>query len=52
MTEANRTLVEGIFRDAEFIRSLGIEVTSYGKGWCETRVNGSPALRQQQCIGG
>lgn len=47
MTEANRTLVEGIFRDAEFIRSLGIELTSYGKGWCETRVNGSPALRQQ-----
>jgi len=47
MTEANRSLVERIFQDAEFIRSLGIELTSYGKGWCESRVKASPALRQQ-----
>src|SRR6516165_11116648 len=47
MTEANRSLVERIFQDAEFIRSLGIELTSYGKGWCESRVRASPALQQQ-----
>jgi uncharacterized protein (TIGR00369 family) len=47
MGDANRSLVERIFEDAEFIRSLGIELTSCGKGWCETRVKSSPALRQQ-----
>jgi uncharacterized protein (TIGR00369 family) len=47
MKDANRSLVERIFQDAQFIRSLGIELTSYGKGWCETRMNGSPSLRQQ-----
>jgi uncharacterized protein (TIGR00369 family) len=47
MTDENRRLVEGIFRDAQFIRSLGIELTSCGKGWCEARVNVSPSLRQQ-----
>jgi len=29
------------------VQSLGIELTSWGEGWCETRVKGSPALRQQ-----
>jgi uncharacterized protein (TIGR00369 family) len=47
MKDANRSLVERIFQDAQFIRSLGIELTSCGKGWCETRMNGSPFLRQQ-----
>lgn len=47
MTDGNRSLVERIFRDAQFVRSLGIELTSFGKGWCETRVNVSPVLQQQ-----
>ena len=47
MRDANRSLVERIFHDATFIRSMGIELTSCGKGWCETRMNGSPCLRQQ-----
>jgi len=47
MRDASASLVERIFQDAHFIRSLGIELTSYGKGWCETRVNESPSLRQQ-----
>jgi uncharacterized protein (TIGR00369 family) len=47
MKDTNRSLVERIFQDAQFIHSLGIELTSCGKGWCETRRNGSPALRQQ-----
>ena len=47
MKDANLRLVERIFRDAPFIHSLGIELASCGKGWCETRVKGVPALRQQ-----
>jgi uncharacterized protein (TIGR00369 family) len=47
MKAENRRLVDRIFQDAPFIRSLGIELTSCGKGWCETRMNGSPSLRQQ-----
>jgi uncharacterized protein (TIGR00369 family) len=47
MSEANTSLVQRIFENAEFIRSMGIQLTSYGKGWCETRVNGSPLHRQQ-----
>ena len=47
MTDGNRSLVEQIFRDAHFVRSLGIELTSFGKGWCETRVTVSPVLQQQ-----
>lgn len=47
MNDANRSLVQRIFQNAEFIRSMGIELTSYGRGWCETRLNGSPFLRQQ-----
>jgi uncharacterized protein (TIGR00369 family) len=47
MKDANVRLVKEIFENAEFIRSLGIQLTSFGKGWCETRLNGSPALRQQ-----
>ena len=47
MTEPNRQLVERIFHDAKFIRSLGIELTGLGRGWCETTVAISPALEQQ-----
>ena len=47
MKDANHRLVGRIFQDAQFIRSLGIELTSCGKGWCETRMNGSPSRRQQ-----
>jgi uncharacterized protein (TIGR00369 family) len=47
MSDGNRSLVERIFRDAQFVRSLGIELTSFGNGWCETRVNVSPVLQQQ-----
>lgn len=47
MNDANRTLVERIFQDAPFTRSLGIELTSCGNGWCETRLIISPWLRQQ-----
>jgi uncharacterized protein (TIGR00369 family) len=47
MNDANLGLVKEIFRRAEFIRSLGIELTSCGEGWCETRLNASPILRQQ-----
>lgn len=47
MSEINAGLVQRIFENAEFIRSMGIELTSYGKGWCETRVSGSPFHRQQ-----
>lgn len=45
--EGNRKLVEQIFRDAEFVRSLGIELAAFGKGWCETKLNVSLVLRQQ-----
>jgi uncharacterized protein (TIGR00369 family) len=47
MADANRRLVEQIFEDAKFIRSLGIELVSFGNGWCETRVALTPNLRQQ-----
>lgn len=47
MNNANHALVQQIFQDAQFIRSLGIELTSFGKGWCESRVTVSPALQQQ-----
>jgi len=47
MVDGNRNFVEQIFRDAQFIRSLGIELTGTGKGWCETRVNCSEEHRQQ-----
>ena len=43
----NVDLVKQIFADAQFVQSLGIELTSWGHGWCETRVKEVPALRQQ-----
>ena len=47
MNDANLSLVKEIFQNAEFIRFLGIELTSCGRGWCETKVSVAPALRQQ-----
>jgi uncharacterized protein (TIGR00369 family) len=47
MSEPNRQLVERIFQNANFIRSLGIELTGLGHGWCETKVAMSPTLEQQ-----
>ena len=47
MKDANRILVEQIFQNAAFVRLLGIELSSCGTGWCETRVNLSPSLQQQ-----
>lgn len=47
MNEANGTLVKRIFEDARFVRFLGIELLSFGDGWCETRVNVVPTLEQQ-----
>src|SRR5580704_9778653 len=47
MSNENRGAVERVFREAEFVRSLGIELAAHGAGWCETRVKILPALRQQ-----
>jgi uncharacterized protein (TIGR00369 family) len=47
MSDANNARVGQIFRDAQFIRLLGIELISFGEGWCESRVNVSPNLQQQ-----
>lgn len=47
MNNEKRHLVEKIFQDAHFVQSLSIELTSWGKGWCETRVKVLPAHRQQ-----
>ena len=47
MSEANIDLVKEVFAKAEFVRSLGIELVSCGKGWCETKVVVTPVLRQQ-----
>jgi len=47
MTDGNRELVEQIFQDARFVGSLGIELKSFGRGWCETTVKVSPVLQQQ-----
>jgi tetratricopeptide (TPR) repeat protein len=47
MKDGNRGLVKRICQDAQFVRSLGIELTSIGKGWCETKFSVSPVLQQQ-----
>src|SRR5215469_670779 len=47
MNENNAELVKQIFEDARFVQSLGIELVSFGDGWCETRVQITPALKQQ-----
>jgi uncharacterized protein (TIGR00369 family) len=47
MGDGNRPLVERIFRDANFIRSIGVELSAFGFGWCETQLKISPTLFQQ-----
>jgi uncharacterized protein (TIGR00369 family) len=47
LTDANRRLVEDIFRKATFIGSLGIELTGLGFGWCETKLKVTSAHLQQ-----
>lgn len=47
MNEGNDNLVRQIFDEARFVRSLGIELISFGKGWCETWVQIAPVLKQQ-----
>ena len=41
------TLIEQIFADAPFIQALGIELTAFGDGWCETRLKIAPSQLQQ-----
>ena len=47
MDENNDDLVRQIFDNARFVQSLGMELISFGKGWCETRVQVVPVLKQQ-----
>jgi uncharacterized protein (TIGR00369 family) len=47
MENANRMLVQRIFQEAQFIMHLGIELTSCGKGWCESAMTVLPSWRQQ-----
>ena len=47
VVDENRYLVQRIFQDAKFVCSLGVELISCGKGWCESKVDVAPALRQQ-----
>jgi uncharacterized protein (TIGR00369 family) len=47
MDDAKASLVKRIFEQAQFIRSLGIELIAFGDGWCETRVAVTPTLEQQ-----
>jgi uncharacterized protein (TIGR00369 family) len=47
MDDAKASLVNRIFEQAQFVRSLGIELISFGDGWCETRVTVTPTLEQQ-----
>jgi uncharacterized protein (TIGR00369 family) len=47
MNKANGSLVKRIFAEAQFVRALGIDLTSFGDGWCETRVKVEPILEQQ-----
>jgi uncharacterized protein (TIGR00369 family) len=47
MNDANADLVKQIFERARFLKLLGIELVSFGDGWCETRVQIRPDLEQQ-----
>lgn len=47
MNQRNRPLVERIFASARFVQSLGIELVSFGQGWCQTRISALPAHLQQ-----
>jgi len=41
------TLIEQIFANAPFVQALGIELTAFGAGWCETRIRIVPTQQQQ-----
>src|SRR4051812_15292367 len=47
MPDPNSLRVEQVFRDAQFIHSLGIELAGFGFGWCETTLRTSLSLQQQ-----
>jgi uncharacterized protein (TIGR00369 family) len=47
MNNANGNLVRKVFERARFVRSVGIELISFGDGWCETRIGVVPAHEQQ-----
>ena len=47
MSDGNRGGVERVFREAQFVRLLGIELIASGDGWCEARVDSTPSLQQQ-----
>ena len=47
MDDAKASYVKRIFEQAQFVRSLGIELIGIGDGWCETRVAVTPTLEQQ-----
>jgi len=47
MNDATANLVNQIFERARFLKLLGIELVSFGEGWCETKVQVRPDLEQQ-----
>lgn len=47
LEDGNPVLVKRIFQNARFVRSLGIELTTFGEGWCETRLQVLPEHQQQ-----
>ena len=47
MAYLNADLVQEIFRNANFIHTLGIRLLGFGPGWCETDAVISRALHQQ-----
>ena len=47
MDDAKASLVNRIFEQAQFVRTLGIELIAFGDGWCEARIAVTPSLEQQ-----
>jgi len=47
MSEGQQKLVQQIFARAAFIRSLQVELVSFGAGWCEARLYVAPNFQQQ-----
>jgi len=47
MNDATVNLVTKIFERARFLKLLGIELVSFGEGWCEMKVQVRPDLEQQ-----
>jgi uncharacterized protein (TIGR00369 family) len=47
MDDAKASLVNRIFEQAQFVRTLGIELIAFGDGWCEARIAVTPTLEQQ-----